>query len=162
MNRLRRFILDTTATSGVEFALILPLMSVLMFGFYEAGRLFWAYNIVSSASRDAARFAARLPMTCAGLSAPDVERVQRLARTGTVSGSGAPLVTGWTSDATVQVAVSCVSNSAGTYKGRYADVLNIPTVRVTASAPYAVAFGGLLPSLNITSVSVDNAQAWTE
>lgn len=163
MNRLRRFIASTAGTSGVEFALILPLLSALLFGFYEAGRMFWYYNIVSSASRDAARFAARLPMDCTSLlSSLDTTRVQRLARTGDVSGTAPPLVPGWTSDSTVQVAVNCVSNTTGTYSGRYKDITQIPIVRVTATAPFQAVYGNLFPGLNITSIAVNNGQAWTE
>lgn len=44
------------AQGMVEFALILPLLLVLMFGLIEAGRLLLAYSAVYTASREAARY----------------------------------------------------------------------------------------------------------
>jgi Flp pilus assembly protein TadG len=41
----------------VEFALILPVILLLIFGVVDAGRLIFTYNTVSNASRDGARVA---------------------------------------------------------------------------------------------------------
>ena len=40
----------------VEFALVIPLLLVLVFGIIEAGRLMWLYSAVLSSSREAARY----------------------------------------------------------------------------------------------------------
>ena len=40
----------------VEFALVLPLLLVLMLGIIEVGRLLFIYSSVNSASREAARY----------------------------------------------------------------------------------------------------------
>ena len=160
--RLRRWLQGDAGVAGVEFALILPLLCVLLFGFFEVGRMFWTYSVASASARDAARFASRLPMVCAGLSATDVDRIKRLARTGVVDTGGTPLVKGWTSDATVTVAVTCVSNAGATYLGRYEDMANVPTVKVTATAPYQTLFSGLLPGITLNGIAVSNTQTWTE
>jgi len=159
---LRRWLQAETGVAGVEFALILPLLCVLLFGFFEVGRMFWTYSVASASARDAARFASRLPMVCAGLSGTDVDRIKRLARTGLVDTGGTPLVKGWTNDATVTVAVTCVSNTGAIYLGRYEDMANVPTVKVTATAPYRTLFTSLLPGISLNGVAVSNTQSWTE
>lgn len=159
---LPRFLASRDGSTAVEFALVLPFLVLLMFGFVGMGRLFWNYHIAVSAVRDAARYAARLPMTCAGLTnAGDVAFVQNLTRTGTKDGSGAPLIASWTSNATVVVTVSCVSNTGGTYSGRYEDMTGVPVVKVTATPPYTDSFGPLT-GVNLTSFTVAAQQAWTE
>jgi len=40
-----------------EFMLILPVLLLLTFGIVEGGRLIWAYNTVSHAAREGARYA---------------------------------------------------------------------------------------------------------
>ena len=162
VNTLRRFLAGRAGSAAVEFALILPLLTLLMFAFVGAGRLFWNYHIAVSSVRDAARFAARLPMTCGGLTnGGDLLRVQHLARTGDVAGTSAPLIASWTSDASVVVTVTCVSNAGGTYLGRYEDTADIPIVKVTATPPYIDSFGGLT-GVTLTGFTVSAQQAWME
>ncbi|MGE5566489.1 MAG: TadE/TadG family type IV pilus assembly protein [Parcubacteria group bacterium] len=167
MNR-RAFHRDERGAAATEFALILPMMLIIAFGIFEAGRVFWSYNIVQSAARDAARYGARLGITCSGSTATfddsgSMTQVQNLARTGTVDGTGDPLIPGWTDNATVTVALACVSKTSGTvtFGGRYDGQTAIPTVTVTAAAPYGVMFGGLFGDLTIDAVSVNNAEPWT-
>ncbi len=157
----RRLLAERRGSVAVEFALVLPFLVLLMFAFVGVGRLFWNYHIAVSAVRDAARYAARLPMTCAGLSAGDQLEVQHLARTGDIAAAGPPLIANWTSDASVVVAVTCVSNAGGAYLGRYEDMADVPVVKVTASPPYIDAFGGLT-GVSLTTFSVSAQQAWTE
>lgn len=158
----RGFFAGDAGVAGVEFAMILPLLCLLLFGFFEIGRMFWTYSVASASARDAARFAARLPMVCAGISGTNTDRVKRLARTGTVDEGGTPLVKDWTADSSVVIAVSCVTNTTDTYLGRYEDVDQIPTVTVTATAPYQTLFTQLLPGIGLNGVTVSNAQTWTE
>jgi len=168
MNR-RAFHRNERGAAATEFALILPLMLILAFSIYEAGRVFWAYNIVQSSARDASRYAARLGITCTGSAATfndsaSTAAVQNLARTGAIDGTGDPLLPGWTDNSTVTVALACVSKTSGstTFSGRYEGETSIPTVTVTAAAPYGLLFGGLFGGLTIDAVTVSNAQAWTE
>ena len=159
---------DERGSSAAEFALILPLLTLLLFGFYEAGRIYWNYNIVQSSARDAARYAARMPMTCdsggvgAFTDASDETEIKNLTRTGTLAGTGDPLVAGWTNNATVTVSITCVDNAGGAMGGRYTGFTKIPTVSISAAAPYGALFGGLVPGFDLSSITVSNAQAWTE
>lgn len=164
MNRivLPAWMASQRGSAAVEFALILPLLSVLLFGFFEAGRMFYTFNIASSAARDAARFGARLPMTCAGFSAAgDEARVKTLAATGDASSGAAALIKGLTIT-NITVTYGCVANSASTYSGVYEDVLSVPTVTVTINAPFRTIFQTLLPGLSVNGMSVSHSETWTE
>ncbi len=51
----------------VEFALILPLLMMLLLGIIEGGRIIWAYVTVQNAAREAARYAVTgRPFACGG------------------------------------------------------------------------------------------------
>lgn len=149
-------------SAAVEFALILPLMTLLLFGFFEAGRMFYTFNIASSAARDAARFGARLPMTCGGFTTPgDETRVKTLAATGDASAGAAALIHGMTAS-DISVAYGCVGNSLQTYSGVYKNVAGVPTVTVTVNAPFQTLFQSLLPGMTINGVTVSHSETWTE
>ncbi len=159
---------DERGVAATEFGLILPMLVILLFSFYEAGRVYWSYNIVQSSARDAARYGARMEIVCdsggvgSWVDPADETAVKNLTRTGTLDGTGDPLVNGWTDNATVTVTLNCVDNTSGTLQGRYFEHDRIPTVTITAAAPYGALFGGLFPGFNLTSLTVSNAQAWTE
>ena len=57
--RLRRSKRQEGAQGMVEFALILPLLLLVVFGIIELGRLLVIYSSVGTASREAARYASR-------------------------------------------------------------------------------------------------------
>ena len=121
MNRaLAHVARDQRGSSATEFALILPLLTLLLFGFYEAGRIYWNYNIVQASARDAARYAARMPIACSSggvgsfVDTTDQAQIQNLTRTGTLDGSGDPLVAGWTSNASVWRVLPRPMSSANT------------------------------------------------
>lgn len=155
----RRFRSDRKGAAAAEFALVVPLLAVLLFAFIEGGRMFWAYSIASAAARDAARFAARLPIDCSEatpISSANEGLVETLARTGSVSGSAA-LIAGMTADATV----ACVTNTAG-YSGRYDGLTQIPVVNVTTTVPLPMLMPGLLGIPQTLTFTVSNQQAWTE
>jgi Flp pilus assembly protein TadG len=54
---LRRLIRDRSASSVAEFAMVLPLLLVLLFGIIDAGRWMWTYNEAAKATQMGARFA---------------------------------------------------------------------------------------------------------
>jgi Flp pilus assembly protein TadG len=55
-NRIR-FVRDTRGQSLIEFALILPMMLVVMFMITEFGRALYTYNVLATAARAGARAA---------------------------------------------------------------------------------------------------------
>ena len=53
-------------------------------------------------------------------------------------------------------------NAGGAMSGRYDGHAKIPTVSISAAAPYGALFGGLVPGFDLNNITVSNAQAWTE
>ncbi len=70
MDFLRRFKRDTSGTTLVEMAIVMPLLLLLIFGVLEYGRLFWITSITQKATAVAVRLAAVRPPVC-----PDVPDV---------------------------------------------------------------------------------------
>jgi Flp pilus assembly protein TadG len=53
----QRFIRDQSGSSAIEFAMILPLLLIFLFGIIDAGRWMWTYNEAEKATQMGARFA---------------------------------------------------------------------------------------------------------
>lgn len=54
---MRRLLHDRAGASGAEFALVLPLLLLLLFGVIDGGRWLWTYNRAAKATQMGARFA---------------------------------------------------------------------------------------------------------
>lgn len=162
MNSVRQSIFsEQRGAAAAEFALVLPLLLIITFGMFDVGRLMLTKTTVDAAMTDSARLAARLPMGCAALTnAADVGRVQTLARTGQSTTGGAPLLRGWTSNASVTISVTCLNNAGGALVGAYDDMLNVPYVTVSTTVPFSWSLGGLL-NLDDTNVVATARQPWT-
>lgn len=59
-NPLKRFGRETSGAAMVEFAIIAPLLFVLIFGIIDFGRVFFLYNNLTNAAREGARLGAVL------------------------------------------------------------------------------------------------------
>ncbi|MBD3377478.1 pilus assembly protein [candidate division KSB1 bacterium] len=66
-----KLIKKSNGQSMVEFALVLPLFALMLFGIIEMGRLWMTMNVITGAAREGARVAA--------VTAPDAGRVQAAA-----------------------------------------------------------------------------------
>lgn len=64
-NRPQRFGRDDHAAAMVEFAIVAPLLFMLVFGLIDVGRFMFEYHHLVNAVRDGARVGAVLPMTTA-------------------------------------------------------------------------------------------------
>ncbi len=150
--RLRRkfgeFIGGTSGAAMVEFTLVAPLLIVLGLGAGEFGRAFQHHHVLNKAARDAARYLARVPASCAGgITDPAyVTAAKNLAITG-YAGGGAPILSYWTDPTTITVTVGCYDNSAGTLRG----LSSIPLIKVSIQVDYAdIGFLNLLGTDPIT------------
>jgi Flp pilus assembly protein TadG len=54
---MRRLFQDRTAAAGAEFALVIPLLLLLLLGIVDVGRWLWTYNRAEKAAEMGARFA---------------------------------------------------------------------------------------------------------
>ncbi|MGH6892691.1 MAG: TadE/TadG family type IV pilus assembly protein [Dongiaceae bacterium] len=137
---------DDFGAALVEFTILAPFLFALAFGIAEFGRFLYQYQLVVEGLRDAARYLARLD--------PDDSTNQtnaaNLATTGTIDGSGAARVAGWTTG-DVTFVITDVDNSAGTYRGPAI----IKAVQATTTFNYADV--GFLDALGFGAISVDAA-----
>jgi len=62
-----RLLKSTSAASAAEFALVLPLLLIFLFGIVDAGRFAWEYNKAEKATQIGARFAAVTDPVAPGL-----------------------------------------------------------------------------------------------
>ena len=145
---LARLLAEERATAATEFALILPMLIIVLFSGSEAGHFIWTQHKLTEAVRDGARYASRLPISrvCNGasssLSSTDLATIRLLTRTGQLANSTArAVVPGW-ADSQVEVTISCRSYVA---TGIYQDLGAagpIVTVRA-ANVNYPYLFGTL-------------------
>ena len=152
VGRLHR---EQRGSAGAEFALVLPMLLVLLFAGLEAGHFIWTQHKLAEGVRDGARFAARMNINdvCGTSSVVDPikAQVRLLTRTGQLADANArPRVPGWTDG---QVVVDFPGNcQAFMPTGIYSDLgRNGPLVTVTATN---VAYPSLFQSLGVLSSTI--------
>jgi Flp pilus assembly pilin Flp len=66
--RLRKFVRNEEGAAVVEFALVMPILALIIFGIIDFGRAFYTVNNIISAVREGARYGAILaaPMSTTG------------------------------------------------------------------------------------------------
>jgi Flp pilus assembly protein TadG len=145
--KLRFFALwrDDIGAALVEFTLLAPFLLFLGLGMTEFGRFLYQYQLVLDGLRDGARYLARLQDPA---NATNQTSAANLAVTGTIDGTGATRVDGW-SAADVTFDITDVDNSAGTYRGD----ANIEVVQATTTFDYADV--GFLSALGFAAISID-------
>lgn len=162
---VRRFLQAQSGTASTEFALLLPMLIVLMFGGSEAGHFVWTQHKLAEAVRDGARYAARTQISdfCEGanevMTTDQENLIKLITRTGQLNDSAArPVVPGWT-DAQVTVTVSCDVASLGS-EGIYAALGDNDANGTTDAGPVVtvsatgVSYPSLFNSLGILNRSI--------
>lgn len=157
-----RFIGGCGGATAAEFALILPIFMLLLFGGIEFGRLIHDYHVVTKGVRDATRYLSRVPVSCPGgvgngvVDDPnDITKAQNLALTGSTT-SGSYNLGYWTNPGTVSVVVDCITNDRGggaPYEGIYDGMAVVPLLNVTAAVPFTFIVGTLVsftPTMSLT------------
>jgi Flp pilus assembly protein TadG len=67
MTTLRRLFRDRTAASAAEFAMVLPILLVLMLGVIDVGRLMYVWNMAEKSTQMGVRYAVVTDMVPSGL-----------------------------------------------------------------------------------------------
>jgi len=106
---------DRTAASAAEFALVLPLLLLFIFGIIDAGRLMWAYNQAEKATQMGARMAVVATPISPGVASSYVG-VDGLTQGDLISASefGVIRCTGSGSGAGTTASCSCATNPCPT------------------------------------------------
>lgn len=148
------FLQNEWGTAAVEMALMLPMLMALLFAGMEGSYFFWSEHRVVKAVRDGARYAGRQSFdqyncsTTSTVSATDTN-IKNLTRTGTIDGTGAPLLPGWTDN--TQTSVTIAACNVATATGLFLTQTN-GAVRVTVSAD--VPYRSLFSSLGISTATL--------
>lgn len=158
MGPITRLVADRAGASAAELALATPLLLVLMFGTFELGYYFMNEHVVQKSVRDAARYAARLPLasypSCTPTAAAEAQ-IQKVARTGRPDGAVSNRISSWTADNMTTITMSC--DTSGTYTGIYDNVpMGVPVITVAASVPYPSLWGSMgfgAPALSLNARS---------
>lgn len=140
----RRF--SQTGAAMVEFAIMLPLIVVLVFGITELGRAIYQQNTLSKAAASGARYMSRAPQAvasdCSQGSAwgASVINAANLIAFGRQSGTGQPLLPGLkAADASFSVAQRTVTGMG-----------NACVITASVSVPFRAIFGDtLVPFLDL-------------
>ncbi|MEV5031185.1 pilus assembly protein [Sphingobium sp. LMC3-1-1.1] len=69
MRRLAPLLVDRRASSAAEFAMVLPLLLILLLGVIDVGRLMWTWNRAEKATQMGVRYAVATDMVPNGLAA---------------------------------------------------------------------------------------------
>jgi hypothetical protein len=163
MNRTIIFWRAVGGNAGAEFALLLPLLAVLLFGGLEIGRLLHDYHVVRESVRDAGRYLSRVEADCQSATVgtfsdgefysadEHLSRAKNLALRGSVDSSEPYLLGYWTETVpnSVDIEIDCsIDNSTDPkpYQGIYANDDFVPLVVVTATVPFTFLFGQLVTS----------------
>jgi Flp pilus assembly protein TadG len=83
-------VLDETGSSLVEFALSFLVLMAMIFGIIQVGMIFYAFNFVAEASREAARYASVRGSACTGFSDCGIGPTDGTAVTNFVTGMAYP------------------------------------------------------------------------
>lgn len=149
MRFLRAYIAEKSGAAAVEMALMVPLLTTLMFGSFELGHYFYTEHKLVKSVRDAARFAARQPEFYAepcvvrdvdyadSVAAPLVDNVARYGKVEDVGVNDKTIIRGW--DDEVLIKIDCPD--IGGYSGIYAGKTKMPMVTVSAEVSYPFLFG---------------------
>jgi hypothetical protein len=112
MVKLRTLWSDCRAASAAEFALVLPLLILLLFGVIDAGRFMWEYNRAEKATQAGARMAVVTDVVAGGIASTSFVGVGTLTQGDRIPASALPTVSCNNSSCSCG---SCITGIPGTY-----------------------------------------------
>ncbi len=141
---LARLLRARDGVAAAEFALFVPMFSLLLIGMVEFGNLLMQSNAVEKGLRAGALLAARSDLP---ISAGDKQRIDNLIMTGNVDGNLPYLVAGW-SDGASAIQLTTGSFSSGA-------VVNLPVIQLSATVPYQPLIPGLMSSFGFDGLTLE-------
>lgn len=125
--------------------MVLPLLALVMAGIFDFGYYLNQSNELDKSLRVGAVLAARSSQP---LSSSSQTTIENLVKTGTVDGSGAFVVPGWSDNAAdLTVTTSTYSSGGNSYE----------VIRLVASVPYNPFFGNFLATYGFMSINLTAA-----
>jgi Flp pilus assembly protein TadG len=148
MNVPRALLACRRGAAAVELALMLPLLTVMLFGGIEVSYYFYNEHQIIKGLRDGARYASRqsfVSINCTGSTIPTTveDSIKEVARTGQVSG-GTARVPGWANE-DIAIDLTCPGADGGTAvtTGIYAEEPDAPVVTLSTTVGYEPLFAGV-------------------
>ncbi len=173
--RLRR---QRDGIASVEFAIVLPVLVLMLFGAIEFGRLLVDYQLVNKSARDAIRYLSRVHdagftdfcidtdgdggLLATTVATKPASKAVNLAMTGSIDGSADNLLGYWDNEKTIQIQVvqPCTNNTTGTFSGAYQYSDYIAELTMTVDVSFPSGFGWLLPFLDNFSIQVAHNEVY--
>jgi len=158
--------------ASVEFALVLPLLILMLFGTIEFGRMLVDYQVANKSVRDSIRYLSRVRDDAITAKCPDggklwpstdpadsVTNAVNLAMTGSIAkpGPGDYLLGYWTDPKTtieVWVVPPCTNNLANQFSGAFQGITYIPRLTMEARVSFPSGIGWLLPVFDDFTITV--------
>ena len=131
---------DRRGVAATEFALVLPLLLLLLVGITEFGTYLSQASSLEKSLRSGAMLAARAALP---LSEQTLAQVRNVVRTGDPAGQQPVRISGW-SDASANLAVTTRTHDAN---GR-----SVELIRLEASVPYEPLMAGFLSGLGFSDL----------
>ena len=133
------------AVAAVEFALLAPVLALVMVGLFDFGYYLNQSNDLDKSLRVGAMLAARSSLPLSG----SVETtIDNLVKTGTTDGSGNYIVPGWSNGSASLSVTTTTYSSGGT---------DFEVIKLAASVPYEAYFSGFLQSYGFNTITMSAA-----
>lgn len=147
LSLLNKFFRNRRGAAAVEFALLVPIILVTAAVIIELGRGLAQASAVEKGLRGGAMLAARSSWPL--VDSTELSNIRNMVMTGTVDGSGAPLVDGWVDTSTVTIVPSTT-----TINGE-----EINVVTITAQAPFNELLPGITTFIGLSNIIVRSTHA---
>lgn len=134
---LSEFRRSPRGAAAVEFALLLPLLLIMLVGMVEFGRAISQSNALERGLRAGASFAARSDIP---FDATTEQRINNLVKTGGLSGDAPLLVSGW-ADPSATLTITTTTFTVGANE--------VPLIRLEGSVPLDPLLPGLLAAVGL-------------
>lgn len=111
---LLRLLQNRAGASAAEFAMVLPLLLILLLGIIDGGRFMWEYNRAEKATQNAVRYAVVTAPVAGGVASADLVGVSQLKAGDPIPASLVPDITCNNSSCSCS---GCPGELPGTYDG---------------------------------------------